>query len=78
MVSPSSVPRMVIVSPKCAGPSPAVKAVHDAVGVVIERQLRAGHDPGALRRFIEGFVGVAGAGHKHPDHAPGFGRIVVC
>src|SRR5271169_1307533 len=49
-----------------------VKAVHDPARVVIERQLGTGHVPSALRRFIERFVGVAGAGHKHPGPRPGF------
>jgi hypothetical protein len=54
-----------------------VKAVHDPARVVVERQFRAGHVPGALRRFIKGFVGVAGAGYKDSGPCPRFGYIVL-
>src|ERR1700756_1236806 len=54
-----------------------VKAVHDPARVVIERQLRTGHVPGALRRLIKGFVGVAGAGYKDAGPRTAFSHRVL-
>ena len=46
-----------------------VQVVHQAIGVVVERQLRAGHILEAFWRLVEGFVGVATG--RNEDARPG-------
>jgi hypothetical protein len=54
-----------------------LKAIDEAVRVVVKSQLRAGHAPGALGRLIESLVGVARAGHQDARPRSGLSRIVL-